>query len=326
LLQQILAIRPSIRIIATPWSAPPWMKTNNSFIGGELKPEYYPEYAQYFVKYIQSMNASGIPIHAISPQNEPLNPANEPSMLMEARDQALFIKDYLGPALLKAGLGDVEIFCWDHNCDRKDYPLDVLADPQARQFITGIAWHLYNGEISALSEAHQAYPNMKIYFTEQWVGADGQFADDLRWHVKNVMIGATRNWSRVVLEWNLASEPYFDPVTNLECHGPHTSKGEHRCLGALSLTDKISENVAYYVIAHVAKFVPPGSVRVFSDLPESLPNVAFKTPDGNIALLVLNDSDETLAFNLQYRGKTAVASLEGGAVGTYVWPLNVFDG
>jgi glucosylceramidase len=310
LLREILAVNPALRIMATPWSAPPWMKTNRSFIGGRLRPECYEVYAAYLVKYLRAMRERGIAIHAITPQNEPLNRKNEPSMVMEAGEQADFIGNHLGPALWNAGLADVELFCWDHNCDRMDYPLAVFADAGARRYLAGSAWHLYAGDISALSEVHRAYPDMKLYFTEQWVGSDGRFEADLRWHVRHVLVGAIRNWSRVVLEWNLASDPFC---------GPHTPGGESRCVGALTLGEGITRNVAYYVIAHAAKFVRPGSLRIHSDEWRSLPNVAFRTPDGHIVLIALNDGQAPRSFNIVYRGKKAAATLPGGRVATYVW-------
>ena len=310
LLREILVVNPEIRIIATAWSAPPWMKTNRSFSGGKLRSECEGVYAAYLVKYLKAMRESGIVIHAITPQNEPLNQKNDPSMGMEAAEQACFIKNHLGPALQEAGLADVELFCWDHNCDVKEYPLAVFADEDARRYLKGSAWHLYGGDISALSEVHEAYPDMKLYFTEQWVGVDGQFAGDLLWHVRNVLIGSLRNWSRVVLEWNLASNPFC---------GPHTPGGEARCVGALTLGEGIARNVAYYVIAHAAKFVRPGSVRIFSDETVSLPNVAFRTPAGDIVLIVLNDGGEPRSCNIQYHGKNAVAILPAGTVATLVW-------
>lgn len=312
LLKDILAINPDISLIASPWSAPTWMKTNQSWIGGALSLDCYSVYADYLVKYLQMMNSHGISIRAITIQNEPLNPKNEPSMVMSAEEQAAFIKDHLGPALRAAGLEGVELFCWDHNCDKPEYPLTVLADPKAREFISGVAWHLYGGDISALSKVHQAYPDKKLYFTEQWVGRDGHFAGDLSWHIKNVLVGACRNWSRVVLEWNLASDP--------EC-GPHTQGGEPNCVGALTIGAEITRNVAYYIIAHAAKFVRPGSMRIFSSLSEALPNVAFKTPDNRIILIVLNESLERLRFNIEYQGRQAMAELRGGSVATYVWPV-----
>jgi glucosylceramidase len=314
LLLDIIAINPAIRIIATAWSAPRWMKTNQGFVGGKLKPDYYAVYAAYLVKYLQAMRERGIAIHAITPQNEPLNQKNEPSMAMEAAEQAEFIKNHLGPALLAAGLAHVELFCWDHNCDVKDYPLAVFADAGARRFLSGSAWHLYGGDISVLSEIHQAYPEMKLYFTEQWVGSDGQFGGDLLWHIRHVLIGSVSHWSRVVLEWNLASDPFC---------GPHTPGGEARCVGALTIDgNQITRNVAYYVIAHAAKFVRPGSVRIRSDGQTGLQHVAFLTPAGYIVLIVLNDDAEAQDLAIRYQGKNAVATLPAGAVATYVWPAN----
>ena len=309
ILQQILAINPSIKIIATPWSAPPWMKTNHSFIGGSLKPEYQSVYAKYFVKYIQAMNEYGIAIHAITPQNEPLNDANEPSMLMDAIEQATFIKHHLGPAFRSAGLA-TKIFCWDHNCDRPDYPMTIYADNQAGNFVAGSAWHLYAGGIDALSKIHDAYPVKQIYFTEQWVGSEGQFAGDLLWHGRNVLIGSTMNWSSVVLEWNLASDP--------NCC-PHTVGGAPNCVGALTIGDTIQRNVAYYIIAHMSKFVRPGSVRIYSQTDCGLAIVAFKTPDHSFVLVVLNDSDVNMDFNIQIQQKIASCNIPALSLGTYIW-------
>ena len=310
LLREVLAINPELKIMATAWSAPTWMKTNQSFTGGKLRADCYAVYAAYLVKYLKAMRERGLTVHAITPQNEPLNQKNEPSMIMEASEQAEFIKNHLGPALSAAGLADVELFCWDHNCDVPEYPLEVFADAEARRYLTGSAWHLYGGDISALSEMHQAYPEMKLYFTEQWVGSDGQFGGDLMWHVRNVLIGSLRNWSRTVLEWNLASDPFC-------C--PHTPGGEARCVGALTLGEDIVRNVAYYVIAHAAKFVCPGSVRIYSDEQASLPNVAFVTPEGYIVLIALNDGAELRSFAIRFQGKNAVATLPASAVATYVW-------
>jgi len=310
LLQEILSINPDIKIIATAWSAPPWMKTNQAFRGGKLKEDCYAVYAAYLVLYLKTMREKGITVHAITPQNEPLNQKNEPSMIMEAIEQAMFIKSYLGPALWKNGLNDVELFCWDHNCDVPEYPLAVFADAEARRYLTGSAWHLYGGDISTLSDVHQLYPDMKLHFTEQWVGSDGQFGGDLMWHVRHVLIGSLSNWSRVVFEWNLASDPFC-------C--PHTPGGEARCVGALTIGEEIVRNVAYYVIAHAAKFIRPGSVRIGSDQPASLPNVAFVTPEGYVVLIVLNDDAESRSFAIRYQGKNAITTLPANSVATYVW-------
>lgn len=313
LLQEILAINPDIKLIATPWSAPCWMKTNQAWVGGSLNSECRAVYAQYFAKYLLAMREQGIAIHAITPQNEPQNHKNDPSMVMTAEEQADFITNYLGPTLTNNGLGEVEILCWDHNCDVTDFALTLFGDSEARRYLSGSAWHLYGGDIAVLSEIHQAHPDMKLYFTEQWVGNDGQFGGDLIWHIRNVLIGATRNWCNIVLEWNLASDP--------DCC-PHTAGGEARCVGALTVDgQQISRNVAYYIIAHAAKWVRPGSVRIHSS-DDVLPNVPFLTPNNEIVLIVLNGSEENRTINIGFEEQTATVSLPAGSVATCVWPAH----
>lgn len=310
ILKKIVAINPAIKIMGSPWTAPTWMKTNNAFKGGSLKPEFYQAYAKYFVKYIQGMKAQGIAIDAITIQNEPLHAGNLPSLYMEAQEQANFIKTALGPAFQAAGI-TTKIIIYDHNADRPDYPMSILADPEAAKYVDGSAFHLYGGNITALSTVRNAYPTKNIYFTEQWVGGPGNFEEDLKWHVNTLIIGATRNWSRNVLEWNLAADPNYNP---------HTPDGGcTTCLGALTIGTTVSRNVAYYIIAHASKFVRPGSLRIGSNTANFLPNVAFKTPDGKKVLIVINTGTTEQSFNIKYNGKTAPASLSAGAVATYVW-------
>ncbi|MBS7566875.1 glucosylceramidase [Mucilaginibacter sp. Bleaf8] len=308
-LKKILAINPNIKVLACPWTAPIWMKTNGSYKGGSLKPEYYEAYANYFVKYIQAMKAEGITIDAITPQNEPLHPGNNPSMLMLPAEQGSFIKGYLGPKFKAAGI-NTKIILYDHNTDRVDYPLSILGDADANAYVDGSAFHLYAGDISALSQVHNAFPAKNVYFTEQWVGGPGNFGGDLQWHVNNLIIGATRNWSRNVLEWNLAADPNYNP---------HTEGGCSNCLGALTISNSVTRNVAYYIIAHASKFVRPGSVRIASNLTGSLPNVAFKNPDGKKVLIVLNSGSSTQNFNIKFNGKQVSPALPAGAVATFVW-------
>ena len=309
LLKQILTVNPSLKILGSPWSAPLWMKSNNNSVGGSLLPAYYDCYARYLVKYIQAMKAEGIPIDAITPQNEPMNPNNNPSMAMTATEEADFVKNHLGPAFQAAGI-TTKIIIFDHNCGNPEYPLAILADPDALKYTDGSAFHLYGGDISALTQVHNAYPGKNVYFTEQWVGGPGSFPSDLEWAVKNLIVGAPRNWSRNVLEWNLAADPSYNP---------HTVGGCGNCLGALTIGASVSRNVSYYIIAHASKFVRPGSVRVDSNIPGNLQNVAFLRPDGKKVLIVLNDSNGAQAFNIQFNGKSVTATLDGGAVGTFVW-------
>ena len=310
LLNEILAINPSVKIMGSPWSPPVWMKDNGSSIGGSLQPQYYSVYAQYFVKYIQAMKTKGITIDAITPQNEPQHGGNNPSLLMSATQQADFIKNHLGPAFQAAGIS-TKIIIWDHNCDNPNYPITVLNDAVAKQYIDGTAFHLYAGDISALSAVYNAHPDKNLYFTEQWTGANGTFEGDLKWHLKNVIIGSMRNHSKIALEWNLANDGAYKP---------HTPGGCTECKGALTLDGTINRNVAYYIIAHVSKFVPPGSVVIASNISNNfLSNVAFKTPAGKKVLIVLNDGTTDLNFNIRYKGKTAPANLSQGSVATYVW-------
>jgi len=309
-LKQILAINPGIKIMGSPWSPPVWMKDNGSSIGGHLQPQYYSVYAQYFVKYIQAMRAKGIIIDAITPQNEPQHGGNNPSMVMSAAQQADFIKNHLGSAFQAAGIS-AKIIIWDHNCDNAGYPVSILSDAAAKAFIDGSAFHLYAGDISALSSVHSLFPDKNLYFTEQWTGANGSFDGDLKWHLKNVIIGSVRNWSRIALEWNLANDPSY---------GPHTPGGCTECKGAVTISgSNFSRNVSYYIIGHASKFVPPGSVRIESNIPANLPNAAFKTPAGKKVLIVLNENATTQAFNVKYKGKWVFTSLAAGAVATYVW-------
>jgi glucosylceramidase len=310
LLKQILLINPNIKIMGSPWSPPVWMKDNGNTVGGSLLPQYYSVYAQYFVKYILAMKAKGININAITPQNEPQHGGNNPSMLMSATQQTDFIKNHLGPAFQAASI-TTKIIVWDHNCDNPNYPITILNDAAAKQFVDGSAFHLYAGDINALSAVHALHPDKNLYFTEQWTGANGTFEGDLKWHMRNVIIGSMRNWSKNALEWNLANDQNYDP---------HTPGGCTQCKGALTLNGAINRNVSYYIIAHVSKFVPPGSVVLSSNIANSnLPNVAFKAPDGKKILVVLNDAANDSNFNIKYQNKTASVTLPAGSVATFVW-------
>jgi len=309
LLKEILLINPNIKIMGSPWSAPVWMKDNGSSVGGSLQPQYYSVYAQYFVKYIQAMRARGINIDAITPQNEPQHGGNNPSMVMSAIQQADFIKNHLGPAFQAAGI-TTKIIIWDHNCDNPNYPITILNDPAAKQYINGSAFHLYSGNISALSTVHAAHPDKHLYFTEQWTAGSGSFDGDLKWHLRNVIVGSMRNWSKVALEWNLANDGSYSP---------HTPGGCTECKGALTLDGAINRNVSYYIVAHASKFVAPGSVRIESNTAATIFNAAFKTPDGRKVMIAINDGTTAATFNIKFKGQIAVATLAAGAAATYIW-------
>jgi glucosylceramidase len=311
-LKQILAIDPKIKILASPWSAPLWMKTTGVARGGVLKPEYFSAYADYFVKYIQGMKAEGITIDTLTIQNEPLNEKNTPSMLMLETEQHDFIKDDLGPAFKKAGI-KTKIVLYDHNLDHPLYPLSILRDPATAKYIDGTGFHLYGGTVDAMTEVHNAFPNKNLYFTEQSVtDHTGSDAINVSKPVARVMIGVSRNWSKNILLWNLAADPQ---------NGPHTNDGGcSGCRGAITIDGSaVTRLVAYYTMAHASKFVRPGSIRIDSNNLDPLPNVAFKTPDGKEVLIVSNISDSAQKFDVRSGTRVFTTSLNAGSVGTYVW-------
>lgn len=311
MLKEILKINPKIKIIAAPWSAPVWMKDNGKSIGGSLKPEFYGVYANYFVKYIQGMKKEGIIIDAITPQNEPLHPGNNPSLYMTSDQQKEFIKNHLGP-VFKANNIKTKIVVYDHNCNKPEYATNILSDSEAYQYVDGSAFHLYEGDISALGMVHDAFPDKNLYFTEQWTGAKGNFNEDLNWHVKNVIIGSMRNWSKTALEWNVANDPEYKP---------HTDGGCTECKGAITVSDSenFTRNVSYYIIAHASKFVPANSQRIASTQTNDLSTVAFKTPAGKTVLIVQNYSTKEENFTIKYHNKTAPVTISGNSVATYIF-------
>jgi glucosylceramidase len=337
-MKEILTINPAIKILGSPWSAPAWMKTNNDVRGGRLKTDCYGVYALYFVRYVEAMKNAGIIIDAITIQNEPVNSRNTPSMTWFENEQAEFIKNNLGPAFDKAGI-KTKIILFDHNGDRPDYPLSLLNDPDVAKYADGSGFHNYVGDIAAaLSLMHTARPDKNLYFTEQMVvEKPGSTFINITNPVKNLILRTTQNWSRNVILWNLAADPLNDPHTD--------NGGCSMCQGAITIDgDNVSRNIAYYTIAHASKFVRPGSVRIastnkgdktvglyedeqrpgvfraaLSENMEILPNVAFRTPDGKIVLIVINDTFSANSFRIQWNGKFAGIRLNPGAVGTYVW-------
>ena len=311
-LKEILQINPAIKILGSPWSAPVWMKDNGDTRGGSLKKEYENVYAQYFVKYIQEMKKRGIVIDAITIQYEPLNPKNNPSMQMLPEEQRDFIKNSLGPAFRNAAI-KTKIILYDHNLDRIDYPLTILKDKQAAQYVDGSAFHLYGGAIEDMSKVHDTFPNKNLYFTEQWTdGRKKAIADNLTWYTKNLVIGAPRNWAKNVLQWNLANSADFTPFTD--------RGGCNICLGAITIDgDNVTKEPAYYILAQASKFVRPNSVRIESNIAGNLQNVAYKTPSGNMVLIVLNDDEKDAAFTVKAGNTSFNTSLSAGSVATYVW-------
>ena len=305
-LLKALAINPDIKVMATPWSAPEWMKFDNNYLNND----YYSAYALYFVKYLQAMQAYGIDIWAVTPQNEPLNTTNNPSMGMTQEDQYTFVNNYLGPQLESAGFGDVKIICYDHNCDNTEFPIYVSQS----SYVDGSAFHLYAGDISAMTDVYNR-TGKGVYFTEQYTGVGGDFQGDFSWHLRNVVIGGSNNWAKTILEWNLA---------NNSSMGPHTEGGCDTCLGAITVENSTSytKNVAYYIIAQASKFVKPGAVRLGCSS-TSLPATAFKNTDGSYVVICHNENtDYTHTTTITIDGQSFSYEIPAGSAATFVWGVS----
>ena len=315
LLKRALAINPQLKLTASPWSPPAWMKSSGSLIKGTLLPRYYDSFADYFVKFIQAYGAEGLPIYAIMVQNEPnFEPDDYPGMRLESPARARVIGDHLGPRLERAGIKTM-IWDWDHNWDVPQSPLDVLAYPAARKYVQGVAWHCYGGDVSAQSKVHDAFPDKDAWFTEcsggEWAT---NFGDNLKFNVGTLVIGGTRNWARGVSLWNLALDEKF---------GPHKG-GCGNCRGVVTVESKTgayTRNVEYYSLGHASKFVLPGAYRIKSESADTaLANVAFRNPDGYTkVLIVLNTAKEPRAFVVRAAGKSFRYTLPVASVVTLVW-------
>ncbi|WP_438348146.1 glycoside hydrolase family 30 protein [Paenibacillus sp. FA6] len=285
LLQEAVRLNPEMKLMASPWSAPGWMKTSGSMIGGELKKEHYQVYADYFVRYIQAYLVNGLPTYAVTPQNEALFvPPHYPGMLMPAEAQSDFIKNYLKPNFVKNNI-DTKILCYDHNWDRPDYPLSVLTE--ANEAVDGVAWHWYGGSPTAQSEVHQAFPNKEVHFTE---GSGGEWIPAFEPAFSNVMrtgIEILRNNSKSFVLWNMALD---------ENNGPTVPGfGQSTCRGIVTIeqqTKKLTYTLDYYALAHFSKYIRPKAVRIDSSSSDLIRSVAYKNTDGSTVVVLFNDSEQ----------------------------------
>jgi glucosylceramidase len=313
LVRQAKALNPQLSIMASPWSAPAWMKTNNNLIGGSLNDSQVGVYADYLVKFAQAYGAAGAPIAYMSVQNEPnFSPPGYPGMLMSAGQQSNIINN-LVPKLRAAGLS-TRLLGYDHNWDNTSYAQQV--NNSAGSNVVGSAWHCYGGNPSGQSTVRNAQPGKEIFFTECSGTSSGTdaatFRDTLRWQGINLAIGTTRNWARTVTTWNMALDANHGPVIGScgNCMGVVTTNGGN-----------VTYNAEYYVLGHLSKFVKPGAVRIDSTGygEGGIQNVAFRNPDGTIVLVALN-SGGTQNFQVSYGGQSFGYNLPGGSMATFTWP------
>ncbi|GAA0479471.1 glucosylceramidase [Paractinoplanes deccanensis] len=338
LLRRARELNPYLKIMATPWSPPAWMKTNGSLVGGRLidSPRVYQAYAAYLVKFVRAYRAEGVAVDALTIQNEPQNrtPSGYPGMDLPSW-QAAEVIERLGPMLRAAGLS-TKILGYDHNwsehpndaantpadsvADIDHYPQELLATPAAR-WISGTAYHCYYGDPSAMTALHDEFPRKDIYFTECSGSRSSDpahtFSDTLKWHARNLIIGSTRNWAKTVINWNLALD---------ETNGPHTG-GCGTCTGVVTVASDgtVTRNAEYYTLGHVARFLRPGAVRVAgtsfgtTGWNGQIQDVAFANPDGSTVLVAHNQNDNPQTFGVRFGDRSFTYTLPGGALATFVW-------
>lgn len=328
-LKEILAMNPDLKIMASPWTCPKWMKVNNltekkpfdSWTSGQLNPDYYQDYATYFVKYIQAMNAEGIPITSITIQNEPLNRGNSASLYMTWQEQRDFIKTALGPALRTAGIA-TKIIVFDHNynydaiADQIDYPVNIYKDADAAAYIDGAGYHAYGGDKAELLDVHTANPGKNLYFTEMSIGEWGySFEGNLMWDMKEICLGTINNWSKAVIVWNFMLD---------KNHGPNRPSGCLTCYGAIDINadyKTMTKNSHYYTISHLAKVIKPGARRIGTSgyKTSGLYYAAFLNTDGSYALVLVNDTDSATNITLSDGKHSFTYLVPARAVASYRW-------
>jgi len=313
-LREAIAINPQLKVIATPWSPPGWMKTSDAMIGGSLKDSGYAPLATYFVKFIQAYEAAGVPIYGITMQNEALYvPKDYPGMDFPAEAQKRFLRDNLGPALAGANLHP-KVMVYDHNWDKPEYPTTIFSDPTASKYAAGVAWHCYGGDVAAQSAVHDKFPDKDAWETE-CSGGTWQKGNLLA-VTAGLIIGSTRNWAKSVELWNMALD---------QNNGPNTG-GCAICRGVVTVdTSKtpatVTKTVDYYALGHASKFVHPGAVRVESNSfgNKSIEDVAFQNTDGSMALVVFNNAETPQTFAVSDSGAAFTYTLPAGSLATFTW-------
>jgi glucosylceramidase len=335
-LKAALAANPAMKVQALPWSPPAWMKTTGTLDGGSFNTEYFPALALYFAKFVQAYEAQGIPINYVSVQNEPLyETGGYPSMFMNPHDEGQFIAQYLGPALRNLHVRNrgwnfdrqwqdpfdatPGIFGYEHNWDNPKYPEVLAEDPAVRQYLAGVSFHCYAGDVANAQNAlHDLASDVPIYFTECTGGTYAPyFGQNLVNDTEGQVINVLRNWGKSVVFWNMALD---------QNSGPTVQNGCNDCRGVVTIDDSstpsvVTKNVEYYVLGHLAKYVQAGAHRIDSNTfgHGNVEDVAFKNPDGSIAVLVLNDAQTSSEFSLNWKGKMVSYSLPAQAVATFFW-------
>ncbi|MFJ4717150.1 ricin-type beta-trefoil lectin domain protein [Streptomyces sp. NPDC088785] len=314
LTKQAKQLNPAATVMASPWTAPAWMKDSGQLNGGWLKAEDYGAYASYFVKYIQGYQAAGVPIDYVTAQNEPTCCSGYPSMSWNGSGLAYFTKSELLPKLAAAGVR-TKVLAHDWNWDTYDaYAAPTVDDAAVRSHpnFGGIAWHGYGGDVAKQTEIHNKYPSLDAFQTEHSGGT--WIANQQREDMMNI-IDYTRNWAKSVTKWSLAVD---------QNRGPHNG-GCGTCDGLITVhngdasSGRVDYNIEYYTMGHLTKFVRPGASRIASTASSAVPNVAWRNTDGSKALIAYNDAAGAKDVTINWGGQHVTYSLPGKTSATFTW-------
>jgi glucosylceramidase len=318
-LRLALQANPALLYFASPWSPPGWMKTTGSLTGGSVKPEWYPTYAQYFVRFVQAYAAEGIPIYAVTVQNEPgVDRARSkdprwhyPSCGWTAEQERDFIRDHLGPAFRRTGL-ETQVWCYDHNYNetRKgddpgiDYPRTIMRDARAASFVDGVAFHGYAGDASGMSVFRREFPDVPLYFTEGSVfGLRGgiDLIERLRHHASSY-----NAWVTMLDDDRKPNNGPFQASRTIVTINPTTTV--------------VTEHFDFDLYGHFMKFIARGAVRLESAAAaDGLANVAFRNPDGRVVVILVNEAKRARPVRLRWNGRVAETTIRPQSVATVAW-------
>ncbi|MEL7145617.1 MAG: glycoside hydrolase family 30 beta sandwich domain-containing protein [Bacteroidota bacterium] len=305
--------RGNLKILGTPWTAPAWMKDNFSMKAGKLKDNHLDDYALYLVRYLKAFKNEGLPIYAITMQNEPLHTTpNYPSMRMEWYQQSNLLQYHLGPLMAQGNVDNTKVLIYDHNWDVTSYARDILNESGTRPYVDGTAFHGYAGSVGAQNTVYNYNTSKGIWFTEQSGGDwSPNFGNNLDWYSKNLVVGAIRNWSKSLLLWNLALD------TN---DGPQNG-GCSNCRGVVTVNNNgsFTKEVEYYVLGHLSKFVDPGAKRVEINQRSGIYTVAFRNGNGSFVVVAYNGNSSSKFVKVRHSNKQFGYRIPSKSLVTFKW-------
>ncbi|MBV9300773.1 MAG: hypothetical protein JOY62_09590 [Acidobacteriaceae bacterium] len=312
ILKEARRVNPDLFLLASPWSPPGWMKANNSMFGGCIRKRYFPAYASYFLKFLRAYSEAGVPVNAVTIQNEvdTDQDGHMPASLWGQEYEVEFAAAHLGPLLQKEN-GDTKIWIIDHNYNLWGRAICELDDAGVNQYVDGVAWHGYLGEPSAMTRVHEAHPEKHAYWTEG--GPDLQnpkyAVEWTRW--SSTFTGILRNWARCIIGWNLALDEAGKPnIGPFSCGGIVTINSQSK---------QITQSGMYAAFSHYSRAIRRGARRVDSagDI-KSVSHVAFVNPD-QTQIAILTNAGQEQAVVLRISGKQTEVRLPGDSVTTLTW-------